>query len=69
MHELIKNVGSTGSLLDKKHARKYCVLNEETKKGARLEHTTEITDTPCRSDQHFAKSPEAISKLLKIQPY
>jgi len=59
----------TGSLLDKKPARKHCLLTEETKKGARLEHTTEITDTPCRSDQHFAKSSEAVAKLLKIQPY
>jgi hypothetical protein len=48
IHELINKVRCTGSLLDKKPAKK--MLDEIR---ARLEHTTEITETPCTRDWHL----------------
>jgi hypothetical protein len=58
IHELIKKVRSTGSLLDNP-ARKCCVLIEEKvhETGARLEHT------PQKSLRHLAQEI-SISKLL-----
>jgi hypothetical protein len=55
IHKLIKKVGSTGSLVDKKPARKCHVLIKEilVKMGTRLEHTTEVTETLCTRDQHL----------------
>jgi hypothetical protein len=46
IHEFIENVRYTGSLLDKKRARKRRVRTEEEtiqNGGARLEHAIEIT--------------------------
>jgi hypothetical protein len=55
IHKLIKKVRSTGSLVDKKPAKKYQALTKEKQDeiGARLEHTTEITEMPCTRDWHL----------------
>jgi hypothetical protein len=61
IHELIKKVWSTGSLLDKKAARNGYVLMKEklNEIGARLEFTTDITAIPSTRDCHV----EIVSNL------
>jgi hypothetical protein len=47
---------STGLLLGKKLARKFCVLTEEKTRqnmGEIRIHTAEITEMPCAPDQHL----------------
>jgi hypothetical protein len=52
-HELIKKVWSTGSLLEKKTLDNAACLPKNNYMGARLDHTTEITGTPCTRDRHL----------------
>jgi hypothetical protein len=72
IHKLIDKVRSTGSLLDKKPARKRRVLTEEKldEIGARLEHTPHKSLRCLAQEMGISKSSAATAtKLLKLRPY
>jgi hypothetical protein len=70
--ELIQKVMSTGSLLDKKHAKKKrCVFTKEKldEIAARLERATEITEMPCTRDQHLEIVSRQSGEFQPIYPF
>jgi hypothetical protein len=72
IHELIKKIRSTGSLLDKKPARECYVLTEErlVEIGTRSEHTPQESLRYLVQKTSISKLLAAIAtKLLKCRPY
>jgi hypothetical protein len=65
IHELINKVRSTGSLLGKKPAKKYCVLTEEKldEIRARLEHTPQKSLRRLAQETSISKS--SVAKVTK----
>jgi hypothetical protein len=71
IHKLINKVRSTGSLLDKKPAKKKpCAYRRKTRRdrGQVRTHTTEIIETPCTRDRHLEivsrQSEESVNLIL-----
>jgi hypothetical protein len=72
IHELINKVRSTGSLLDKKPAKKHSVFTKEKldEIGARLEHTPQKSLRCLAQETGISKSSAAkVTKLIKLRPY
>jgi hypothetical protein len=72
IHKLIYKVRSTGSVLDKKPAKKCRVLTKEKldEIKARLEHTPQKSLRHLAEETGISKSSAAkATKLLKLKPY